>query len=108
MKKKEKLRKRLYKMVDGFIEVCDLDSEYYLVEKNDYTTKIMEQEVRDMASNIELDKAREEGYEKGWEDGSKGKVFEKIEIETEVKFKDLKDVIEGKEDAGDFLSKLKQ
>ena len=56
----------------------------------------------------ELDKAREEGYEKGWEDGSKGKVFEKIEIETEVKFKDLKDVIEGKEDAGDFLSKLKQ
>ena len=61
MEKKEKLRKRLYKMVDGFIEVCDLDSEYYLVEKNDYTTKIMEQEVRDMASNIELDKAREEG-----------------------------------------------
>ena len=61
MEKKEKLRKRLYKMVDEFVEVCDLDSEYYLVEKNDYTTKIMEQEVRDMASNIELDKAREEG-----------------------------------------------
>ena len=64
MEKKEKLRKRLYKMVDGFIEVCDLDSEYYLVEKNDYTTKIMEQEVRDMASNIELDKARAEGRRK--------------------------------------------
>jgi len=58
MEKKEKLRKRLYKMVDEFVEVCDLDSEYYLVEKNDYTTKIMEQEVRDMASNIELDKAK--------------------------------------------------
>ena len=67
MEKKEKLRKRLYKMVDGFIEVCDLDSEYYLVEKNDYTTKIMEQEVRDMASNIELDKAREEGLKDGIE-----------------------------------------
>ncbi len=53
-----------------------------------------------------LDRAREEGYQKGWEDGSKGKVFEKIEVETEVTFKDLKDVIEGKEDAGEFLSKL--
>lgn len=56
----------------------------------------------------ELDKAREEGYRKGWGDGSKGKVFEKIEVETEVRFKDLKDVIEGKEDAGEFLSKLKE
>jgi hypothetical protein len=55
----------------------------------------------------ELDRAREEGYQKGWEDGSKGKVFEKIEVETEVTFKDLRDVIEGKEDAGEFLSKLK-
>ena len=48
----------------------------------------------------ELSKAREEGYQKGWEDGSKGKVFEKIEVETEVTFKDLRDVIEGREDAG--------
>ena len=55
-----------------------------------------------------LDKAKEEGYQRGWEDGSKGKVFEKIEVETEVRFKDLKDVIEGKEDIGEFLSKLKQ
>ena len=53
-----------------------------------------------------VDKAREEGYQKGWEDGSKGRVFEKIEVETEVTFKDLRDVIEGKEDAGEFLSKL--
>jgi len=67
----------------------------------------IDSEVLDIIEQL-LDKAREEGYEKGWKDGSKGKVFEKIEIETEVKFKDLKDVIEGKEDAGDFLSKLKQ
>ena len=53
-----------------------------------------------------LDKAREEGYQQGWKDGSKGRVFEKIEVETEVTFKDLRDVIEGKEDAGEFLSKL--
>lgn len=84
MEKKEKLRKRLYKMVDEFVEVCDLDSEYYLVEKNDYTTKIMEQEVRDMASNIELDKAKEEGYKKGVKDGMKGKVFNKVEIKEEA------------------------
>lgn len=50
--------------------------------------------------NQELDRAREEGYQKGWEDGSKGKVFEKIEVETEVTFKDLRDVIEGKEEQG--------
>jgi len=55
----------------------------------------------------EIDKAREEGYKDGVKDEMKGKVFEKVEIETEVKFKDLKDVIEGKEDAGEFLSKLK-
>ena len=36
----------------------------------------------------------------------KGKVFEKIEIDTEVRFSDLKDVIDGKEDAGEFLDKL--
>lgn len=60
MEKKEKLREKLYQMVNEFVEVCDLDSEYYLVEKNDYTAKIIKQGVRDMASNIELSKAREE------------------------------------------------
>ena len=54
----------------------------------------------------EIDRAREEGYTKGVKDGMKGKVFEKIEIDTEVRFSDLKDVIDGKEDAGEFLSKL--
>jgi len=54
----------------------------------------------------EIDRAREEGYTKGVQDGMKGKVFEKIEIDTEVRFSDLKDVIDGKEDAGEFLDKL--
>ena len=54
----------------------------------------------------EIDRAREEGYKEGVQDGMKGKVFEKIEIDTEVRFSDLKDVIDGKEDAGEFLDKL--
>lgn len=75
----------------------------YNKELGNYTT--CENEVIDFI-RAELNRAREEGYQKGWEDGSKGKVFEKIEVETEVTFKDLRDVIEGKEDAGEFLSKL--
>lgn len=63
------------------------------------------EEVEKIVEQIKQE-SREEGYQKGWEDGSKGKVFEKIEVETEVTFKDLRDVIEGKEDAGEFLSKL--
>lgn len=46
MEKKEKLRKRLYKMVDECIEV-GVGSEYILISKNDYMR--------------ELEKAREEG-----------------------------------------------
>lgn len=82
----------------------DTDENYpeeYNVYLSEYDTTAIEGFI-----SQELDKAREEGYQKGWEDGSKGKVFEKIEVETEVTFKDLRDVIEGKEDAGEFLSKL--
>ena len=48
----------------------------------------------------------EKAYQRGWKDGSKGKVFEKIEVETDVHFKDLKDVLEGKESPEDFIDKL--
>ena len=101
MEKKEKLRKRLYKMVDEFVEVCDLDSEYYLVEKNDYTTKIMEQEVRDMASNIELDKAREEGRREGSEITSR---YISDFVKSESGKSGRKEILEYIEE----LSKLKQ
>ena len=62
-KKREELKKKLYQMVDKFVEICALDSEYYLVEKNDYTSKIMEQQVRDMARSIEQDRI-EQGAER--------------------------------------------
>ena len=74
-----------------------------------YDTEVIEMLESDEAIEIiqqEIDRAREEGYTKGVKDGMKGKVFEKIEIDTEVRFSDLKDVIDGKEDAGEFLSNL--
>jgi len=100
MEKKEirKWRDRLVKMFG----VYHSDGQEYV------TCPLCRINLDELANHMikELDKAREEGYQKGWEDGSKGKVFEKIEVETEVTFKDLRDVIEGKEDAGEFLSKL--
>lgn len=69
---------------------------------DDFTNKGVTEEIMKL-----LEKECYEWYQKGWEDGSNGIIFEKIEIETEVKFKDLKDVIEGKEDVEDFLFKLK-
>lgn len=86
----------------------------YTVEENSNERYLRKYDHRTIVEELEhfieqeIEKAREEGYKDGVKDGMKGKVFEKIEIETEVHFKDLKDVIEGKEDAGEFLSKLKQ
>lgn len=74
---------------------------FYMVGNKKYVHYDGEDYLRTEDYRQELDKAREEGYQKGWEDGSKGKVFEKIEVETEVTFKDLRDVIEGREEVKD-------
>jgi len=85
------------KIIWGMVDELEVDND---VLTNGY----IELKVKEIEQ--EIDRAREEGYTKGVQDGMKGKVFEKIEIDTEVRFSDLKDVIDGKEDAGEFLDKL--
>ena len=85
------------KIIWGMVDELEVDND---VLTNGY----IELKVKEIEQ--EIDRAREEGYTKGVQDGMKGKVFEKIEIDTEVRFSDLKDVIDGKEDAGEFLSNL--
>ena len=104
---KEKVRELMEKIEDRKDSInisCDCGDGF---ESNDYYQAVsaLEEAENDLFDFIESEKQK--SYEEGVEDGIKGRVFEKLEINTEVKFNDLKDVVNGKEDIVDFISKLK-
>ena len=109
-KKEKEVKQNIKEYLKGLVKKWDSYDEYggrdALSFMNDIEMLLEYWDLRIEDNKQEIDRAREEGYTKGVQDGMKGKVFEKIEIDTEVRFSDLKDVIDGKEDAGEFLSKL--